>query len=56
MNAEPSAKGLAAGRDKADAAAQAGRLGKASAAVSARRKAVRAGFSVHGTLCSLSCD
>lgn len=56
MNAEPSAKGLVTGRDKSDAAAQAGCLGKASNAVSARHKAVRAGFSVRGTLCSLSSD
>lgn len=36
MHAEMSAKAPGAGRDKADAAAQAGRLGKAFNAVSAR--------------------
>lgn len=56
MNADPSAKGPAVGRGKADAAAQAGRLGKAFNAESAQRRVFRAGLSIHETLDSLSSD
>ncbi len=43
MYVEMSAKALGAGRDKTDAAAQAGRLGKAFNAVSARAKGLPGG-------------
>lgn|GEM_PF-1530500 len=50
MYFDVSAKALATGRDKAGAAAQAGRLGKALNAVSARRKGLPEGPGVHGAV------
>jgi hypothetical protein len=49
MNFFMSAKPLVARRDKACAAAQAGRLGKARNAVSARHKRLPGGLAVSGT-------